>query len=92
MKNLILIPLEVDDLMLLIKEAVKEEFSKLPEIKSEDIDEHLDIAEAAKFLKKSKQTIYQYCSKNTIEYFKKGGKLYFLKKSLLAWIESGKNK
>ena len=37
----------------------------------------------------AKQTIYSMTSKNTIPYFKRGGKLYFNREKLINWLEEG---
>jgi len=39
----------------------------------------------------ARQTVYQHVNNQTIPFWKKGGRLYFSKKALRAWIkESGK--
>ncbi|KQC31839.1 hypothetical protein AAY42_17290 [Flagellimonas eckloniae] len=52
----------------------------------------IGIAEASKFLGRSNQTIYKDVQSGNIPYYKKGGKLYFLKSELLEWVKSGKMK
>lgn len=37
----------------------------------------------------AKPTIYSMTSKNTIPYFKRGGKLYFNREKLINWLEEG---
>lgn len=55
-------------------------------------DDVLDFSGFCKFLKISTPTGYKYTSSNTVPYFKKEGKLYFLKSHLLEWIKSGRVK
>jgi predicted DNA-binding transcriptional regulator AlpA len=38
----------------------------------------------------SRKTIYNLVNKRLIPHFKKGGRLYFSEKDLLAWIDEGK--
>ena len=61
-------------------------------VESHNNDDVLDFSGFCKFLKISTATGYKYTSTNTVPYFKKEGKLYFLKSRLLQWIESGKIK
>jgi predicted DNA-binding transcriptional regulator AlpA len=49
----------------------------------------LDINEAAKFIKKSKYTVYTLCSRGRMPYFKRGNKLYFDENQLINWIKTG---
>jgi len=44
---------------------------------------------AVKLTGLSKQSIYRKSSEGSIPVFRKGGKLYFSRKKLIAWIESG---
>ena len=37
----------------------------------------------------AKPTIYSMTSKDTIPYFKRGGKLYFNREKLISWLEEG---
>ncbi len=50
----------------------------------------IDIKEAAKITGKSVPTLYGYCHRGTIPHMKRGQRLYFYKKELLDWIESGR--
>lgn len=52
----------------------------------------LGIQEAADFLQEAKATIYSRTSRREIPFYKRGKKIYFKKKELMAWVESGKKK
>lgn len=55
-------------------------------------DQILTIEEAAALIKLSKNTIYNLVSSAVIPYSKKGKRLYFSKKELMAWLMSGRRK
>lgn len=55
-------------------------------------DEIGDIAFASKITGKAVPTIYDLVSKRKIPHSKQGKKLYFSKKDLLDWIQSGRRK
>ena len=44
---------------------------------------------AADYINKSVHTLYRYTSKNTVPHYKQGGKVYFLREELEAWVRSG---
>jgi len=48
------------------------------------------IDEAAELLGISKNTIYMRTSQKTIPFMKRGTKLYFSRKALLNWLETGR--
>ncbi|HEX4373187.1 MAG TPA: helix-turn-helix domain-containing protein, partial [Puia sp.] len=52
--------------------------------------EIMSLLEATKFLNRSKQTIYQYTSRNEIPFYKMGKILNFSRKELVEWLESAK--
>jgi excisionase family DNA binding protein len=49
-----------------------------------------DLAEAAKYMKLSKQTLYGMTSKRILPHYKQGRHLYFRKDDLDQWINNGK--
>jgi predicted DNA-binding transcriptional regulator AlpA len=51
-------------------------------------DEFIDMDQASVFTKKAKQTLYGFCSSNSIPHFSKSGQNYFKKQELIEWIES----
>ena len=59
---------------------------------SNETDELLTIAQAAKFLNLSTPTIYSKVSRNEIPVNKQGKRLYFYKSELAEWIKSGRKK
>lgn len=59
---------------------------------SKSEDEILWIDDAVKFLNLAKPTIYGMTSKGTIQFYRRGRKIYFLKSDLEAWLMAGKQK
>jgi predicted DNA-binding transcriptional regulator AlpA len=57
-----------------------------------EADEIGDVAFASKITGKAIPTIYDLVSKRLIPHSKKGKKLYFSKRELIDWINSGKRK
>jgi excisionase family DNA binding protein len=57
-----------------------------------DSDEILTIQQASAFINLALPTIYALVSKREIPHSKRGKKLYFSKKELTIWIQSGKRK
>jgi excisionase family DNA binding protein len=55
-------------------------------------DEVFDIEAAAKFLKTTKSTIYQYVFNRKIPFYKPNKRLYFSKLSLMEWLQEHKVK
>jgi hypothetical protein len=55
---------------------------------SQNSDDPLDIDQAAKLIKRSKQTVYYYCCKNLIPFHKSESRLIFFKDELLNWLKS----
>lgn len=47
----------------------------------------IDIDEAATLIKKSKQTVYYYCSKNLIPFHKSESRNIFFRSELLLWLK-----
>ena len=52
-------------------------------------DQMMTMDEACKFIGKKRSTVYALTSERRIPFRKRGNKLYFFKKELLEWIESG---
>lgn len=59
---------------------------------SENTDEILNVEEAAKFLNLAKSTIYRLRYNQQIPCSKPGKHLYFSKKELTEWVQSGRVK
>lgn len=58
----------------------------------DDEDEILDFTEMRRYLKLAQSTAYQKVSHGEIPHYKKGRRLYFKKKELKAYVNSGKRK
>lgn len=54
-----------------------------------DVDDIMDVEQAATFLKRKKNTIYRYVSSGTIPHIKSEGKLLFNKERLTKWLQEG---
>ena len=54
-----------------------------------DDDQMMTMEEACKFIGKKRSTMYSLTSERRIPYRKRGNKLYFFKKELVEWIQSG---
>ena len=51
-------------------------------------EEPIDIDEAAKLVKKSKNTVYSYCSRGLIPFHKTGFRNIFYRSELLRWLKT----
>jgi hypothetical protein len=93
MHTLFLNGVKIDDLLTEIRQIVHEEMLTKGKIENKEEVEWLDINQTSIFIKKAKQTIYQYCSKDSkssIPHYRKYGKLYFKKAELEDWLLHGK--
>ena len=52
-------------------------------------DQMMTLDEACQFIGKKRSTMYSLTSERRIPYRKRGNKLYFFKKELVEWIQSG---
>jgi excisionase family DNA binding protein len=56
---------------------------------TQDDDQMMTMDEACQFIGKKRSTMYSLTSERRIPYRKRGNKLYFFKKELIEWIQSG---
>ena len=56
---------------------------------TKDDDQMMTMDEACQFIGKKRSTMYSLTSERRIPYRKRGNKLYFFKKELVEWIQSG---
>ncbi len=75
-----------EDLIEFANQLVKQ-IQPIPQIPEKDI---FNISEAAEYLGLAKQTLYGYTSTNKIPFKKVNKKLFFHKKDLVKWLDSGK--
>ena len=87
-QQIILNGLSIDNFISIFREIVSEEIAKTPRPKPEK--EFFGLEEAAIFLGLSKSTIYRLTSANEIPHIKKGGKIWFERTVLIAWLKDGK--
>lgn len=90
MKQQILITLSTDELRKLIDESVSKAMQAVIGNDRSNEKEIMDLKEVAAFLKVSKDTIYRRTHEKTIPHYKKGGKLYFNRSQIEAYLDSGK--
>lgn len=94
MKDLVLTSINKEE----FKEIFEEAFHRVLDQRQSKLtgdtesEQFLDVTKASIFLGIAKPTIYAKCSKLQIPHFKKGKKLYFRKKELIEWLQSGKRK
>lgn len=64
------------------------------DLTNESNSQILTLNKICELLELKKQTIYSYVSKGLIPYYKKAGKLYFIKDEIIEWItfKSGESK
>jgi excisionase family DNA binding protein len=58
----------------------------------EDPDQLMDIKEASAFIRLSVPTVYGLVHQSAIPVSKRGKRLYFSKRELLAWVQVGRRK
>ena len=56
---------------------------------TQDDDQMMTMEEACQFIGEKRSTMYSLTSERRIPYRKRGNKLYFFKKELVEWIQSG---
>ena len=57
---------------------------------ADDTEHPMEIEEAALLVKKSKQTVYAYCSQGKIPFHKSGSRNIFFRKELIEWLRSNR--
>lgn len=93
-QSLFLTSFSVPELKSLLRQELADFFEQKKAIDQhcQEEDQFLTIKEAAKLLKYSVPSIYRLISKNEIPNLKRGGKILFNKKELLAWAQEGRRK
>lgn len=84
-----------DEVREIIREEIAAAFASIPfgsvqPNTSDEADEIGNIELAMELTGKKKSTIYSLCGRREIPHFKKSGQLYFSKRALLEWLQSGK--
>lgn len=57
-----------------------------------ELDNPLCIKDVAQLTGLTVPTLYGYCQRKEIPYYKKGNRLYFFRENILEWIKKGKQK
>lgn len=84
--------LNEEEFKIFLKQALSEILNERNNLSLPDIPDILDVEQAANFLRYKVNTLYEKTSQKTIPHFKKGGKLFFHRSELEAWIKEGKVK
>ncbi len=71
------------------RERTEETKNDIPPDQQEEI---LTIKQAAEVVKLAVPTLYKLCGEKNIPHLKKGGKLLFLRKEIIKWVEEGRQK
>jgi predicted DNA-binding transcriptional regulator AlpA len=81
-----------EEIRAVVHEVLADFFSSYQPTPQPEIDEIGGVELAMKITGKAKPTIYSLCSERKIPHSKRGKQLYFSKRELLEWINSGKRK
>jgi excisionase family DNA binding protein len=84
--------LNEEEFKIFLKQAISEIMDERTAHSKPDTPDILDVEQAAIFLRYKVNTIYEKTSEKTIPHFKKGGKLFFHRSELEAWVMEGKVK
>ena len=92
-KTILLSQLNLHELSNHIAEVVSKQIShQLSQPKESLEDEFLTVHQASKLLSLATQTIYQKVNKAELPYYKKGGRIYFIKSELTGYLKEGRQK
>lgn len=93
---MIIVQLDSEQLRILIqssvREALKESAIRNTTAPTPPKDELLTVKQTAAFLKLTVPTIYSKVHRRELPFMKKGKRLYFSQKELLAYLQSGRKK
>lgn len=68
------------------------QFLRTKDSTSKELENPIEIQDAAKLIRVSVPTVYAYTSSNKIPFHKSGKKVLFFRSELLDWLKSYKNK
>lgn len=90
MNDILMSPIRLNELDILIQNSVRKVLGEIiPPISNQGNDEILTVDEAAAYLKVKRPTIYGYLYNKQIKSFKKRGRVYFKKSTLVDWVNEG---
>jgi excisionase family DNA binding protein len=92
MKHSFLVSLDEGEFKTFLREALKETFKEVVGEAGHTTPEILTVSEAASFLKLQISTLYEKTATRGVPHFKRGNRLYFLRKDLEEWLREGKVK
>jgi predicted DNA-binding transcriptional regulator AlpA len=93
MENVVFTQLSIPEVRRLFREELQSYFANKPiAAETADADEIDGIELAEKVTGLKIPTIYALVSKREIPHFKRGKRLYFSKRELINWLQSGKRK
>jgi len=74
-----------------IQEVIKTSVADaMRQYRPQEPEDLMTIPEASEFLRLAKPTIYSKVSRGELPYMKRKGKLYFSRRKLREWVETGK--
>jgi predicted DNA-binding transcriptional regulator AlpA len=80
----------------IFQEWIKEVLSEINISSNSDVlrevDIPINIKDVSELTGLTVSTIYRYCQRKEIPYYKKAHRLFFFKSELIGWVESGKQK
>jgi excisionase family DNA binding protein len=87
---MIILQIEGDQLSELIQTAIRKVLAENPNLASTPVQDLMTIREASEYLHLSIGAIYAMVHRRAICYSKRGKRLFFSKKELSAWVETGR--
>jgi len=94
MDNVMFLPMRIEDLLIMIKECVRDALTVMPqESSNENIPEDLlSIEDIQKVFKVSKVTIHKWKKKGLLPFYKMNRKVYFKKSEVIDAMQHKKRK
>ena len=92
MRHSFLMSLDEGEFKIFLRDALKETLKEVIEKTGTKTSEILNEGEAAALLKLQISTLYEKTATRGIPHFKRGNRLYFLRKDLEEWLHQGKVK
>ncbi|RAU81976.1 helix-turn-helix domain-containing protein [Pontibacter arcticus] len=89
---MVILQLTGEELSNLMLNAVRTALSNTPPSSPPATDEFLTVQEAAKFLHLAVPTVYSMVQRKEFAASKRGGRLYFFKSDLIAYLKGGRKK
>jgi excisionase family DNA binding protein len=92
MTHSFLLSLNEEEFKAFLREALTEILREVKTKTDSNLPDILNVSEAAVFLKLQISTLYEKTATRLIPHFKRGNRLYFLRKDLEEWLHEGRVK